>query len=214
MRSGLIWFGPFICFPVHLPSTRTHTFLSFPFTSLMPSCSVISLLFFFCAHTGPALSVYTRTRTFQTGIRWPRYLTKEVGLIGCPCALGFPSIAITYYLGLVSSSSHVFTFCPSSAQMCTLVSFLPFFLPGGHKFGEANGPLPSSFLEFFTLSSLPSRTFHQRLDLKKGSLPPSTGGVCVCAHPCFQGHYSSNFYYFCPQTRSNVQKLSRGHRRG
>ena len=84
--------------------------------SLLPSCQVISFISF--ARTSVRPLVCIRAPVHQISIRWPRFLTRR-----CPCALDFPPITITY-LGLVSSSSHVFTFL---TLLHTLDSFL--FLP-------------------------------------------------------------------------------------
>ena len=89
--------------------------------SLLPSCPVISFISF--ARTSVRPLVCIRAPVHQISIRWPRFLTRR-----CPCALDFPPITITY-LGLVRSSFHVFSVCPSWAHMCTFISFLLAFRP-------------------------------------------------------------------------------------
>ena len=93
----LVGWPPFIWFPLRCPLADFFPFFSF--MSFLSSCPVILTLFFSCTHI----------------------FDNEVWLIGCPGALGFLSIAITY-LRLVLSSSHVFVFCPSCAHLCTFVS--------------------------------------------------------------------------------------------
>ena len=124
MRSGFIGFRPslsFSSFPLH-----TH-FLSLCLHVLAPHP------FLFCAHIGPALSVYlvcTRTHMLNPGLRLVSGRPgcyKEVGFIGCVWSLGSTSLQ-PHKSGLSCPpfmSSFVCLFCALTCELVVTLVFSP-----------------------------------------------------------------------------------------
>ena len=103
------WFSPPpFGFPFHL---FPFTYFCFPlfFHVVLSSCFVISFLFSF-AHTSVLALVCTRTSTYTlTQVSGRPGLDNEVGLVSCPCSLGFSFISTTNTCVPSRPPFHVFT---------------------------------------------------------------------------------------------------------
>ena len=141
MRFGFICFVLFWSDP---PFAHTSLPLSF-------HVSLPSHLFFSFART-----------SVRPLVRWPRFFTMRSGSPAVPVHLASPPSQSHTLLGLVWSSFHVFSACPSCAHMChmcTCISFLPSVRPSFLP------PDPSSLRKFCPSRGVPL--------LCRGARPPA-----------------------------------------
>ena len=120
------WFSPPpFGFPFHL---FPFTYFCFPlfFHVVLSSCFVISFLFSF-AHTSVLALVCTRTSTYTlTQVSGRPGLDNEVGLVSCPCSLGFSFISTQTPVSRLVLLFMFSLFCPGCA--CTYATVLALIL--------------------------------------------------------------------------------------
>ena len=104
----------------------SHTFFSSFFSRLPVLMSWQFIPSFFCAHSGPALSVYVHNYiTLNPGFRSPRS-ENEVGFIVCPCALGSSSLKPRTPLSCLVLFSCLHPFVRVACTSCTFALTLDY----------------------------------------------------------------------------------------
>ena len=135
MRFGFIGSRPLHLVPSSSFPLFTHLWFSLFFHVLLSSCLVISSLCSFARTLVPALvCVRALLHTFSTQDSGRPGLYNEVGFIGCPCALGFSSIATTHLFVPSCPPPHVFILLPLPREHLHIrPSLSSFCLPSGRR---------------------------------------------------------------------------------
>ena len=147
--------APSIWFPFSSFSPFHTSFFFFSFMSSLASCTVISLLSFFCVHTARPL-VCTCTTYLQIRFQVAQVFTMRWVVIGCSCALGSFSLqphthTHTLLSRLVSSSClHSFVLLRAHSHFCPDLSASR--LPWGRRVCVCVSPPVSKGSTFVTKS--------------------------------------------------------------